>query len=90
MAPADWPNRVTRLGSPPRARTVAEQMAEYWTDFAKTGDPNGPGLPSWPRFSEASPRVMRLKDGPEPGDLPNWRQLQFIDEMMASARPPGG
>ncbi len=74
----------------PRARTVAEQMAEYWTDFAKTGDPNGPGLPSWPRFSEASPRVMRLKDGPEPGDLPNWRQLQFIDEMMASARPPGG
>jgi para-nitrobenzyl esterase len=30
----------------PEDRKLSEEMMSYWTNFAKTGDPNGPGLPS--------------------------------------------
>jgi para-nitrobenzyl esterase len=29
---------------------LSRVMMGYWTNFAKTGDPNGPGLPEWPKF----------------------------------------
>jgi len=37
----------------PEDRALSEEMQKYWANFARSGDPNGPGLPKWPVYSAA-------------------------------------
>ncbi len=41
-----------------RDRAIGQVMSRYLIQFAKTGDPNAPGLPQWPRYARASDRIM--------------------------------
>jgi para-nitrobenzyl esterase len=43
-------------------RKTSQEMGDYWTNFAKTGDPNGPNLPAWPAFSSASRETLLVDD----------------------------
>lgn len=42
----------------PRDNAMGEAISAYLVNFAKTGDPNGRGLPAWPRYARASDQIM--------------------------------
>ena len=43
-------------------RQVSSAMQKYWTNFAKTGNPNGGGLPRWPKFDPAKRAYIEFTD----------------------------
>jgi para-nitrobenzyl esterase len=40
--------------------TLADAMSSYWVNFAKTGDPNGTGLPSWTAYNTSAESYLEL------------------------------
>jgi len=56
---------VDLLGQPPYELTPDEEvlsakMTTYWANFAKTGDPNGAGLETWPQYDSVDEPIMTL------------------------------
>lgn len=39
---------------------LGESIQSYWTNFAKTGNPNGPNLPNWPSFDASTQTAMEF------------------------------
>jgi para-nitrobenzyl esterase len=63
-------------------RAVSRQLQSYWVNFARTGDPNGEGLPAWPRFDPARPSVMALGLETKVIDVPNRARLDVIEQYL--------
>lgn len=57
----------------------AQHAATYWTNFAKTGDPNGAGQPKWPRYSAASDQLLEFTNaGPVAKVSPHRERWEAI------------
>jgi carboxylesterase type B len=59
-------------------------MSSYWVNFMTTGDPNGPGLPAWPQYTNMSrDRVMVLGDAVQPEAAAPAEKLAFFNAVYA-------
>lgn len=68
-------------------KALSELMISQWVSFAKTGDPNGAGLPPWPAFSEQQPAAMYFGDNSVgPQILPNLEKLKVLDSYHSRRR----
>ena len=56
-------------------RDLSRIMMQYWVNFAKTGDPNGAGLPAWPQYQTADDLNLEF------GDRLNINQHLFLKEI---------
>ena len=61
----------------PEDRKLSEQMMGYWTNFARTGDPNGGGLPHWPRYDKDK-ELIRLDSTITTGPDTYRPQFEFL------------
>jgi para-nitrobenzyl esterase len=66
-------------------RALAATMQDIWVRFATAADPNGPGLPAWPRQDDAAnDRLMIFGDRAEAVSEPPSPRLQVFDRVYDS------
>jgi para-nitrobenzyl esterase len=59
---------------------VSDLMSSYWTNFAKIGDPNGPGLPQWPVYKgDSSYEVLHIIAAPYSAPDAHRGRYEFLD-----------
>ncbi|MFB6551663.1 carboxylesterase/lipase family protein [Streptomyces sp. NPDC056405] len=61
-------------------KRLARQMVQYWTNFARTGDPNSPdsGAPSWPVYEPEKDNFMALRI-PDPAVATGFSEFHHCD-----------
>lgn len=67
-------------------RALSGALIAYWTNFAKTGDPNGDGLAAWPRALATDPQAMHFGQKVGAGPIANAERLEAIDRVYAVIR----
>jgi para-nitrobenzyl esterase len=79
-------NSVGRDGTPlgPVDEELARMMNTYWTNFARTGNPNGEGLPEWPPYNRQDETILDIQPDGMPVAKPDPREarLDVIEEAF--------
>jgi para-nitrobenzyl esterase len=71
------------------ALKLSDMISNYWINFIKSGDPNGPGLPEWPAFSGNAQKVMVFDTAPGARSVPDLERLKVFDEYYEWLRKEG-
>lgn len=61
---------------------LTEAMMTYWTNFARTGDPNGTGVPEWPAYSRSRDVWLDLNHSIRVIEGLRARKLDILEETL--------
>ena len=61
----------------PEEKELAKMMNAYWVNFAKTGNPNGEGLPVWPGYNSQKDEILDIELDGKPVSKPDPRKARF-------------
>ena len=73
-----WTSWVAQPGDAALSRT----LVSYWSDFVKTSDPNGAGLPQWPAFRRSRNDCQRLGQRVGPERVPRVEKMAIFYEFL--------
>jgi para-nitrobenzyl esterase len=72
----------------PEDYALSNQVQQYWTNFARTGDPNGPALPQWPTYTPATNWQLMVLDKTSAAEPdPNRSRYLFLDSVWSKPTP---
>lgn len=84
FASRDTGTKLTPIKFTPSDQSLSDLMQQYWVNFVRTGDPNGPGLPAWPEFRSPSGAFMDfLPAGPAAAEGLRRAQCDLYMENVA-------
>lgn len=81
-------NLIGRNGATiaPKDKEVAAMMNAYWANFARTGNPNGKGLPEWSVYDPKKEEVFEFRSDGSVANTPDARKAR-LDVMEKAAKP---
>jgi para-nitrobenzyl esterase len=80
----DWKKNVPNQ---PVDYKLSDAMATYWSNFAKTGDPNGSNLPTWPAYdAKGNYQVMILGKDIHARPAKHQDRFEFLDSFVQKYR----
>jgi para-nitrobenzyl esterase len=70
----------------PQDQAVSRMAQSYWVNFARTGDPNGSGLPTWPRYDPNKDLIFDFRPDGTAGAGPDpWKARLDVMQLATES-----
>ncbi|XP_027725250.1 liver carboxylesterase 1-like isoform X2 [Vombatus ursinus] len=70
-----------RDGSPKEEKQLSRMVMKYWANFARNGNPNGEGLPKWPRYDQNG-EYFHINITPKAAKKQKEKEVAFLTELL--------